>query len=152
MNYFAINNWCLQIRWELKHRTRTSKRSFFSRMKNDKSFGHNYYWYATYQHHPPTYNLLQHNIERGNLFGYNDNVWCSGPTSSIRRYDTLKEEIRHNHVHEVHYFCWASFSFWIPPTHNKLHYYAFDIAKELNFLICFWYLQIFMNSLLWYTI
>ena len=38
------------------------------------------------------------------IFGYNDNVWCLGRTSSIRRYDTLKEEIRHNHLHEVHYF------------------------------------------------
>ena len=42
--------------------------------------------------------------ERGNLFGYNDNVRCLGRASSIRRYDTLKEEIRHNHLHEVHYF------------------------------------------------
>ena len=47
--------------------------------------------------------------DRGNLFEYNDNVWCLGRTSSIRRYDTLKEEIRHNHLHEVHYFFWFLF-------------------------------------------
>ena len=76
------------------------------------------------------------------IFGYNDNVWCLGRTSSIRRYDTLKEEIRHNHVHEVHYFFCASFSFWVPPTQNRLHYDAFDIAKKIENLIWFWYLQI----------
>ena len=72
------------------------------------------------------------------IFGYNDNVWCLGRTSSIRRYDTLKEEIRHNHLHEAHYFF---FFYNIPPTNKPLFWYLQIMI--LNEFVVYW-----INSLI----